>query len=66
MATIDFILAHWAELLLAVMALAKTVLNLMPSESPAQNVFALLDKIVTAITGDNVKPPELPDDFNLR
>lgn len=51
----EFIIEHWAELLLAAMAFAKAVLNLIPSEHPAQNVFALLDKVVTAITGDRRK-----------
>lgn len=53
----EFIIDHWAELLLAAMAFAKTVLNLIPSEHPSQNVFVLLDKIVTAITGDRLKKP---------
>lgn len=50
----DFILTYWVELLVAVMALAKVVVNLTPTESD-NAVFGLFDKIITAITGDRRK-----------
>lgn len=53
----EFIIEHWAELLLAVMAFAKAILNLVPTEHPSQNVFEFFDKIVTAVTGDRRKSP---------
>ena len=51
---IDFILNNWAELLLALLALAKVIVNLTPTESDNQ-VFGWLDTLVTAITGDRRK-----------
>jgi len=51
---IDFILAHWAELLIAVMALAKVVVNLTPTTADNQ-VFGYIDLLITAITGDRRK-----------
>jgi|TARA_R100000951_G_scaffold56787_1_gene47689 hypothetical protein len=50
----SFFLAHWAELLIAAMAFAKVVVNLTPTEQD-NAVFGLLDKIVTAVTGDRRK-----------
>ena len=50
----DFILTYWVELLVAVMALAKVVVNLTPTESD-NAVFGLFDKIIAAITGDRRK-----------
>lgn len=53
----EFIIDNWAELLVAAMAFAKAVLNLIPTEHPSHDVFGLLDKVVTAITGDRIKTP---------
>lgn len=50
----SFLLTHWAELLLAALAFAKVVVNLTPSEKDNQ-VFGLLDKVITAVTGDRRK-----------
>jgi hypothetical protein len=52
---LDFVLTHWAELLLAALAFGKAVVNLLPSEHPARPVFGYLDVIITAITGDRRK-----------
>lgn len=43
--------------MVAAMAFAKAVLNLIPTEHPSHDVFGLLDKVVTAITGDRIKTP---------
>ena len=51
---IDFITEFWAELLLALMAFAKVVVNLTPTESDNQ-VFGYIDLLITAITGDRRK-----------
>jgi hypothetical protein len=50
----DFILANWAELLIAFMAFAKVVVNLTPTESDNQ-IFGYIDVLITAITGDRRK-----------
>lgn len=51
---IDFITEYWAELLLAVMAFAKVIVNLTPTESDNQ-IFGYVDMLITAITGDRRK-----------
>jgi hypothetical protein len=53
---IDFILANWAELVLALMAFAKVVVNLTPTEAD-NAVFGYVDLLITAITGDRRKKP---------
>ena len=50
----DFILANWAELLIAFMAFAKVVVNLTPTDSDNQ-IFGYIDVLITAITGDRRK-----------
>jgi len=57
----NFILENWAELTLAALAFFKVVVNLLPSEHPAVNVFSYIDIIITAITGDNRKKPTKKD-----
>lgn len=52
--TESFILEHWAELLLALLAFAKVVVNLTPTEKDNQ-VFGYIDLLITAITGDRRK-----------
>lgn len=51
----EFILNHWAELTLALMAFLKVIVNLLPSDAPARNVFEYLDKLVNAVVPDNRK-----------
>ena len=51
---LDFIVSHWAELLIAAMAFCKVVVNLTPTESDNQ-VFGYIDLLITAITGDRRK-----------
>ena len=48
---VDFILSHWAEIVLALMTFAKAVLNLVPSEKPIQ-IWGYLDTLVNAIISD--------------
>jgi hypothetical protein len=52
--TESFILEHWAELLLALLAFSKVVVNLTPTEKDNQ-VFGYIDLLITAITGDRRK-----------
>lgn len=51
----NFIFENWSELLIGLLAFAKVILNLIPSEHPAHNVFGYFDLIITAITGDRRK-----------
>lgn len=48
---VEFIVSHWAELLLATMTFAKAVLNLVPSEKPIQ-IWGYLDTLVNAVITD--------------
>lgn len=50
----NFIFTHWAELLLAVAALAKVIVNLTPTTAD-NAVFGYIDMLITAITGDRRK-----------
>lgn len=54
---VEFIVNNWGELLLALLAFSKVVVNLIPSEKPTQ-VWALFDTIINAIVKDNVKGSE--------
>lgn len=47
----EFLLLNWGELLIAIMALAKVVVNLTPTEADNQ-VFGWIDTLITAITGN--------------
>ena len=51
---IDFIVEFWAELLIAVMALAKVVVNLTPTEKDNQ-VFGWIDTLINSIIPDKKK-----------
>ena len=53
----DFIVQHWAELLLAAMAFAKVVVNLTSSISD-DRVFAYVDLLFNAIIANNTKDTE--------
>jgi hypothetical protein len=48
----EFFLAHWAELLLALMAFAKVVVNLTPSIKD-DRVFTYFDILLDAIIANN-------------
>lgn len=48
---IDFILTNWAELLVGLMAFAKVIVNLIPSEKPIQ-VWTWIDVLINAIITD--------------
>jgi len=47
----EFLLQNWGELLIAVLALAKVVTNLTPTQSD-NKVFGWLDMLVNAIVTD--------------
>lgn len=51
---IDFILQNWAELLIAVMALAKVVVNLTPTEKDNQ-IFGWIDVLINYFIPDRRK-----------
>tara|TARA_R110000787_G_scaffold156711_1_gene270574 strand:+ start:101 stop:259 length:159 start_codon:yes stop_codon:yes gene_type:complete len=51
---VEFLTANWAELLIAVLALAKVIVNLTPTEAD-NKVFGWLDSIITYVIGDNRK-----------
>jgi len=50
----DFILEFWAELLIALMAFIKVIVNLTPTTTDNM-VFGWFDTLITAITGDRRK-----------
>tara|TARA_R110002167_G_scaffold235584_1_gene440819 strand:- start:258 stop:419 length:162 start_codon:yes stop_codon:yes gene_type:complete len=50
----NFILENWAELLIAVMALAKIVVNLTPTDKDNQ-VFGWLDALINKVVTDKRK-----------
>ncbi len=52
--TVDFITENWVPLIIGIMAFAKVVVNLTPSERDNQ-VFGYIDVLITAITGDRRK-----------
>jgi hypothetical protein len=49
-----FILTNWAALLLGLMAFAKIIVNLTPTEADNM-IFGYIDMLITAITGDRRK-----------
>ena len=51
---IDFILNNWGALLVAVMALAKVIVNLTPSGAD-NKVFGWIDVLINAIITDRRK-----------
>lgn len=53
----DFILDNLAELCIALMAFAKVVVNLTPTEKDNM-VFGYLDVIITTLVGDRRKKAE--------
>ena len=51
----DFVLHNWAELVLALMAFVKVVINLTPTEKDNQ-IFGYLDSLINMIIADRIKP----------
>lgn len=51
----NFIIENWAELTLAVLALAKVVVNLTPTTKD-NKVFGYLDLLINTIIADRKKP----------
>jgi len=51
---IDFITENWALLLIALMAFAKVIVNLTPTETD-NKIFGWIDVLITSITGDRRK-----------
>ena len=51
---VEFLTVNWGELLIAVMALAKVIVNLTPTEAD-NKVFGWLDSIITYFIDDNRK-----------
>ena len=49
-----FIITNWAALLLGLMAFAKIIVNLTPTEADNM-IFGYIDMLITAITGDRRK-----------
>ena len=47
----DFLIQNWAELLIAVMALTKVIVNLTPTEKD-NKVFGWLDNLINSIITD--------------
>jgi hypothetical protein len=50
----NFLLDHWVELTIGLMAFVKIIVNLTPTESDNM-IFGYLDVLITAITGDRRK-----------
>ena len=50
-------ITHAWEIVLAVAAAAKVIVNLVPSEKPRQ-IFGIVDRIITAFVPDNLKTKE--------
>ena len=51
----DFLLNNWAELVLALMAFVKVVINLTPTQKNNQ-IFGYLDSLINMIIADRIKP----------
>ena len=50
----DFIIQHWAELLLAFMAFIKIIVNLTPTEKD-NKVFGWIDVLINSVISDRRK-----------
>jgi hypothetical protein len=50
----QFLIQNWAELLIAVMALTKVVVNLTPTETD-NKIFGWLDSLINMIISDRRK-----------
>ena len=51
----DFLLHNWGELVIALMAFVKVVINLTPTEKDNQ-IFGYLDSLINMIIADRIKP----------
>lgn len=51
----DFLLNNWGELVIALMAFVKVVINLTPTEKDNQ-IFGYLDSLINMIIADRIKP----------
>ena len=51
----DFLLNNWGELLIALMAFVKVVINLTPTEKDNQ-IFGYLDSLINMIIAARIKP----------
>lgn len=52
----EFLIENWIPLLIALMAFAKVVVNLTPTESDNQ-VFGIIDTIINALIPNRKKKP---------
>ena len=52
-----FFLDNWGELLIALLAFCKVVVNLTPTDSD-NKVFGYVDTLINAIVTDRIKPSE--------
>ena len=50
----EFILSNWGELLLGILAFAKVVVNLTPTEKD-NKVFGYIDSLINNIIADRLK-----------
>jgi len=55
-AMIDFIIANWGELVIGLLAFAKIIVNLTPTETDNQ-IFGWLDSLINMIIADRRKTP---------
>lgn len=53
---IDFIIANWGELVIGLLAFAKIIVNLTPTETDNQ-IFGWLDSLINMIVEDRRKTP---------
>ena len=51
---IEFVTQNWGELVLGIMAFAKVIVNLTPTEKD-NKVFAKLDSFINYFIGDKIK-----------
>jgi len=51
----DFLINNWGELVIALMAFVKVVINITPTEKDNQ-IFGYLDSLINMIIADRIKP----------
>lgn len=51
----DFILENWSQLILGIMAFAKVIVNLTPTEKDNM-IFGYIDVLINLIISDRKKP----------
>jgi len=57
----EWITENWEVLVPALMVFLRVVFSLLPTDSPAQPIFGLIDTAITAIVGDRRKKPADPE-----